>query len=282
MLRAARAALVAAIPAEVLLAVLLISGVHLPPAVVVAMETLVAAVVALEAAAVLRLYREERRRRPTRRAALRAAWQRLVPVAVRRLLALELKNTASLGLWLARRRHGVPRGAAAVPYFGAQAPALLVFLGAMVVECFVVEIVLRSVGAPAALRVVLLVLDGYSILLALSMIAAYVTRPHVVTADEVRIRSGALFDLRIPAGRIAAVRRVRAYNERGTIRVDGDVLTIAIASQVNVELELTGPVTAVRPLGRTAAVRTVRCFADDPAAALAAVAKHQAASAGRG
>ncbi|MFI5912012.1 hypothetical protein [Dactylosporangium sp. NPDC051541] len=273
MLRAARAALFAVIPAEVVLGVLIVAGVGLPPAVVVAMEALVLAVLVLEVAAVRRLYREERRVRATRLAAVRAVWARLVPVAVRRLLALELKNTASLGLWLARRRHGVPRGAVAVGYFGAQAPALLVFLGAMVVEFVVVEIVLRSVGAPGALRAVLLVLDGYSILLALSMIAAFVTRPHVVAAAEVRVRSGALFDLRIPADRIAAARRVRAYNERGTIRVDDDVLTVAVSSQVNIVLELTAPVTAVRPLGRECEVRTVRCFADDPAAAIAAIAE---------
>ncbi|MEV0564032.1 hypothetical protein [Dactylosporangium sp. NPDC050588] len=201
---------------------------------------------------------------------MRAAYERLVPLRLRRIIGFDAKGAVSLALWLTGRRHGVPAGAVPVPYFGAQAPALLVFLGAMVVEFFVVEVVLRSLGAPFAVRAVLLALDGYSIMLALAVIAAYVTRPHVVSATEVRIRSGAFFDLSVPREQVASVRRIRAYNEKGSVRVDGGTLTVAVSSQANLQLELTGPVTAVRPLGATCEVRTVRCFADDPDAALAA------------
>lgn len=270
MLRLARAALFAAVPAELLLVVLLVAGVPLPRPLVLAAETLVLAVLTLEAVTLLRLYRGARRRGLARPPAARAAYEHLVPVQVRRIMGFEAKGMVSLALWLARRRHGVPPGAVAVPYFGAQAPALTVFLGAMVVELVVIEIVLRGVGAPLAVRAVLIVLDGYSILLALAVIAGCVARPHVVSAAEVRVRCGAFFDLRVPRDRIAAVRRIRAYNEKGSIRVDGDVLTVAVSSQANLLLELTVPVTAVRPLGATCEVRTVRCFADDPAAALEA------------
>jgi hypothetical protein len=188
-------------------------------------------------------------------------------------MGFDTKGMVSLALWFTRRRHGVPAAATPVPYFGAQAPALVVFLGAMVVELAVVEIVLRSVGAPTAVRAVLIVLDTYSILLALAFIASCVTRPHVVSAAEVRIRSGAFFDLRIPRADVLTAHRIRAYNEKGTVRVTGDVLTVAVSSQANLQLELTTPVTAVRPLGATCEVRTVRCFADDPTAALAAFAR---------
>jgi hypothetical protein len=270
MLRVARAALFAAVPAELLLVVLLVSGTPLPRLLVTGVEALVLGVLALEAVAVLRLFRAGRRRGLDRRRAARAAYEDLVPVQVRRIMGFDAKGMVSLALWLTRRRHGVPPGAVPVPYFGAQAPALVVFLGAMVVELVVIDIVLRSVGAPAAVRAVLIVLDGYSILLALAIIASCVTRPHVVSATEVRIRSGAFFDLRIPRAQIATVRRVRAYNEKGTVRVTGDVLTVAVSSQANLHLELTAPIVAVRPLGATCEVRTVRCFADDPAAALAA------------
>jgi hypothetical protein len=267
-LRLARAVLFAAVPAEVLILVLLVSGVRLPVAVLVA-GTL--AVLALESAVLLRLYRRHRRAAAGRRAAVRAAYEELVPVQVRRIMGFDAKGMVSLALWLTRRRHGVPPGAVAVPYFGAQAPALLVFLGAMIVELFVIEVVLRSLGTPLPVRAVLLALDGYSVLLALAIIASCVTRPHVVSATEVRVRSGAFFDLRIPRDRIAAVRRIRAYNCQGTIRVVGDELTVAVSSQANVLLELTGPVVATRPLGATCAVSRVRCFADDPAALLTAV-----------
>ena len=278
MLRLARAALFAAVPAELLLVVLLVAGVPLPRPLLVTVEALVLAVLTLEAVTVLRLYRAGRRRGLGRRAAARAAYEHLVPVQVRRIMGFDAKGMVSLVLWLARRRHGVPPGAVPVPYFGAQAPALVVFLGAMVVELVVIEIVLRSVGAPVAVRAVLIVLDGYSILLALAIIAACVTRPHVVSATEVRIRSGAFFDLRIPRERVAAVRRIRGYDEKGTIRVDGGTLTVAVSSQANLLLELTGPVVAVRPLGATCEVRTVRCFADDPSAALEALTRTSVAA----
>ncbi|MET7423420.1 hypothetical protein [Dactylosporangium sp. NPDC005555] len=264
MLRTARAALFAAVPAELLLVVLLVAGVRPPAPLVAAVEILVVAVLLLELVTVLGLYTRERRSGSSRRAAVRAAWETLVPVQVRRIMGFDAKGMMSLLLWLARRRHGVPPGAVPVPYFGAQAPALVVFVGAMVVELVVVEIVLRSLGAPLAVRAVLLALDGYSILLALAIIASCVTRPHVISDAEVRIRSGAFFDLRIPRSQIAAVRRIRAYDEKGTVRVDGDTVTIAVSSQANLRLELTSPVTAVRPLGATCEVGTVRCFADDP------------------
>jgi hypothetical protein len=269
-LRLARAALFAAVPAELLLVVLLVSGTPLPRPLIVAVEALVLAVVVLEAVTVLRLYLDERRHGRTRRGAARAAYERLVPVQVRRIMGFDAKGMVSLAFWLTRRRHGVPPGAVPVPYFGAQAPALVVFLGAMVVELVVIEIVLRSVGAPVAVRAVLIVLDGYSILLALAIIASCVTRPHVVSATEVRIRSGAFFDLRIPRSQIATARRIRGYAEKGSIRIADDVLTVAVSSQANLLLELTAPITATRPLGATCEVRTVRCFADDPEAALQA------------
>lgn len=267
MLRLARAALLAAAPVEALLLVLVASGVPLPPPV---LAVVVLAVLPLEVVTVLRLYRAARRAGLPRRAAVRAAYEHLVPVQVRRIMGFEARGMASLPLWLTRRRHGVPPGAVAVPYFAAQAPALLVFLGAMVVELFVVEVVLRSLGTPVAVRTVLVVLDAYAILAALAVIASCVTRPHVVSATEVRIRSGAFFDLRIPRSRIATVRRIHGHTEQGTIRVTGDVLTVAVSSQANLLLELTTPVPAVRPLGATCEIRTVRCFADNPATALAA------------
>lgn len=270
MLRLARGALFATVPAELLLVVLLVAGVPLPHPLVLAVEALVLAVLVLEAVTALRLYHDGRRHGLARPRAARAAYERLVPVQVRRIMGFDAKGMVSLALWFTRRRHGVPPGAVPVPYFGAQAPALVVFLGAMVVELVVIEIVLRNVGAPLAVRAVLIGLDGYSILLALAIIASCVTRPHVVSTAEVRIRSGAFFDLRIPRDQIATARRIRAYSEKGTVRVTGDVLTVAVSSQANLLFELTAPLMATRPLGATCEIRTVRCFADDPAAALEA------------
>ena len=172
---------------------------------------------------------------------------------------------------VARRRHGVPHGATALSYSRAQTTTMMIFLFAMVVELIVAEILLRAFGAPVGLRTVFLVADAYTVLIVLAAIAACVTRPHVVSADEVRIRYGAFFDLRVPREQIAQVRHVRNFNENGTIKVAGDRLVVAVASQTNLILELTEPITAVRPLGRRAEARVIRFFADDPGAAIHAL-----------
>jgi hypothetical protein len=268
MLRIARAALFVMVPVELLLAVLLASGVSLPRPLIATAKAAVVAVLILEAATLYRLFGAERRGGANRRAALRAIYGQLVPDQVRRIVGFDLKGMVSLALWVARRRHGVPYGATAVSYSRAQTSTMVIFLFAMVVEPVGAEILLRAFGAPVGLRTVILVVDAYTVLIVLAVIAACITRPHVVSADEVRIRYGAFFDLRVPREQIAQVRQVRNFNENGTVKVQNDRLAVAVASQTNLILELTEPITAVRPLGRRAEVRMIRFFADDPRAAI--------------
>lgn len=271
MLRIARAVLFAMVPAELLVVVLLVSGVPLPGPVVLVAEGAVAAALVLEVVVGYRLFRAARRGGDHRRAAVRAAYGQLVPAQVRRIMGFDLKGMVSLALWVARRRHGVPPDATAVSYSRAQTPTLMLFLFGMILELVAVEVLLRAIGASVGLRTVILVIDAYSILIVLAVIAACITRPHVVSATEVRVRYGAFFDLRIPGDQIASVRQVRNYNENGAIKVEDDRLAVAVSSSTNLILELTEPITAVRPLGRHAEVRTIRLFADEPRAAFTAL-----------
>ncbi len=128
---------------------------------------------------------------------------------------------------------------------------------------------LRALGVPAVLRAVVLVLDVYGIFIGLAIAAACATRPHVVTERELRVRSGAFFDLRVPRSLIASVRLARNYNEPGMVTVADGRLGVAVAGQTNVVVELSEPVTAVRPLGATAEVRSIRFFTDTPSEAAA-------------
>ncbi|WP_199485137.1 hypothetical protein [Actinomadura craniellae] len=210
-----------------------------------------------------------------RRAALRATYHHLVPEPVRRIMGFDAKGMVSLALWAARRRHGVPAQATAIPYASAQTATMLLFLFAMIMELVAVEVLLRAFGAPTGLRTAILVIDAYSILIVLAVIAACITRPHVVSTEQVRIRYGAFFDLRIPREQISDIRQARNFNENNMVKVEDDRLTVAVASQTNLTLELTEPITAVRPLGRRAEVRTIRFFADDPKAVFHALRSHQ-------
>ncbi|WP_455356076.1 hypothetical protein [Streptomyces sp. SYSU K217416] len=268
--RMARIVAGAVLPAELVLVTCLLAGVRTPPSVVLGAEVLVLAALALEAVVLWRLYAAERRRGAGRREALGEAVRTVVPVKVRRLLAHELRATASLGLWAVRRRHGVREGALAVPYTG---PQTAIMYGLVFVS--VVETVALAVLIPwPVVHGILLVLDVYGVVFVLAMHAACVARPHVVGADgSLRIRYGALFDLRLPAGAVASARVERRYPTGRLVQLTEDgVLELVVGGQTTVTVELVEPVEFVRPLGGRGMARAVRFHADDPRAAVAALA----------
>lgn len=268
MLRISRAALLAVLPAELLLALLLVSGVSLPGPVLVLAEFAVLSVVVLEVVTASRLFRAEVSGGAGRRTALRRTVGRMVPVPVRRIVGFELRGMSAIALWALRRRDGVPPGAVALPYWREQASTLLALLFVMAVETVGTELLLRALGAPAGLRAVFLVVDVYSVVAVLAILAARATRPHVVSPGELRIRSGVFLDLRVPRRLITSVRRVRNYNESGMASVEDGRLAVAMSSQTNVQAELSEPVTVVRPLGGRAQITTIRFFSDIPGTAL--------------
>jgi hypothetical protein len=191
--------------------------------------------------------------------------------ATLRLAGFEVKGMHSLALWALRRRTGVPAGAAEVSYAREQTFVMSLWTFAMAVEAVMLEILLRGIGAPDWLRVPILIVDVYGVLIAIAVQAACFTRPHVVTADELRVRYGAFFDLRIPCERITSVRLARNRDEEGMVRVRDGTAAIAVTSQTNLIVELDEPIAVVRPLGRRVQARTIRFFADSPEIALAAL-----------
>jgi hypothetical protein len=60
-------------------------------------------------------------------------------------------------------------------------------------------------------------------------------------------------------------------NESGMVTVANGRLGVAVSSQTNVIVELTEPITVIRPLGRRAEATTIRFFADTPGTALNAL-----------
>lgn len=182
------------------------------------------------------------------------------------MIASELRAWHSLWLWITRRRHGVPVGATAVPYSREQSTTLMMWLFAMVVETVGVDLLLLSVGVPGWLGYLILALDVYGVMFAVTFLAACVTRPHVVTDEELCVRLGPYVDLRIPIDTISAVRQVRSFDDK--LAFGGEKVSVAVSSQTNVVVELAEPVDFVRPLGKPGRATSVRFFADDPAAAV--------------
>ncbi|WP_329307070.1 hypothetical protein OG322_27175 [Streptomyces sp. NBC_01260] len=267
--RGARLVVAGVVPAELALGICLLAGVRIPAAVLIGAEAAVLAALVLEAVVLGRLWRAGRRAGAGRREAMGAALRTVVPEGVHRLVGHEMRALHSLGLWLLRRRHAVPEGALAAPYTGPQTAMMYGLLFVSVVETVMLALLIPW---PVVHRI-LLVVDVYGVLLVLALHASCVVRPHVVGADgSLRIRYGALFDLRVPAAAIASVRVERRYPEGKSLRLHPDgVLDLAVGGQTTVTVELTAPAGFVRPLGGRGQAHTVRFHADDPRSVVAAL-----------
>ncbi|MBW1604206.1 hypothetical protein JJV70_19295 [Streptomyces sp. JJ66] len=191
--------------------------------------------------------------------------------AMGRLMRHEGALAVSLLRWVARRpAHGVGPGDTAVGYASAQAVTMWVAVFASVVE----TVVLALLVPWPLVHLLALVVGLWSVFFALGHHAACTVRPHVVGADgSLRVRYGALLDVRVPAECIAAVRLERRFPEGGLLRLGEDgTVDIAVAGQTTVTVELSGPVMFRRPLGRAArASRALRFHADDARAVATAL-----------
>jgi hypothetical protein len=183
-------------------------------------------------------------------------------------LRFEGRNFASVWLYLRRRRDGLGGDAVAVPYAGADKSMLFVFLGLFVAETALLW--LADFGLVVDL--VLLVLGIYSALLVFGLHASSVTRPHVVSPTEVRIRAGARLDVRIPRDNVVSLRHLREAHPPGETKTfqGNALLCFTGAYETNLVVELASPITVTTMFGNHRTVEVVKCHADDPAAAVRA------------
>ncbi|MGW7274638.1 hypothetical protein ACWGH5_29470 [Streptomyces sp. NPDC054864] len=242
------------VPLELALVVCLSAGASLPAPLLIGVETVVVALVVVECAGLLIVYRRGGR----------AAVTEVVPEPVRRVVAHEVRALSSLVLWVARRRHGVREGDLAFGHARDQAAMLYGFVFVCVVETVGLAVLLRNFPT---LHTITLIIDVYGVVLMLGIHAASVTRPHVLSADALRVRHGAHRDLRIPLALIASASGERLFTHEAA---DG-VLDIPVASQTSLTLELTEPVMAAGFLGGRRPVTTVRLHSDEPGKLLAAL-----------
>ncbi|MFD9004777.1 hypothetical protein ACFV0T_28095 [Streptomyces sp. NPDC059582] len=253
-----------AVPAQVVPAVCLVSGVPVPGTVVLGGELLLLLLLSGEAYVWLRL----RRLGLSRRQAL----VQLVPARVARYVAHEARIMASLVRWAARRPHAVGGADAVFPHARDQAAMMYGLTFVCVAETVALSYLLA--GWPVV-HAVFLVVDVYTVLFVLGMHAAAVTRPHVLAEGVLRIRQAAHVDIRVPVAQIALVRRETLFTHE---KRDGE-LNLAVGAQTSLTLELAAPVNAPRFLGGPRLVRVIRLHADDPKSLYDAVARARTAPA---
>lgn len=215
-------------------------------------------------------YRGHRRATLPPRAAAVAAVRDLVPLAARRLMLHEVKLFTSFVRWIcARPPHGVGKGDLAVRYAAGQTFVICTFLLVSVVETAALALIIPWPGV----RALVLVIDIWGVYFVIALQASCAGRPHVVLADgSLRLRYGALLEIAVPAERIARVRLERRFDRGGPAKLHPDAsLDMGMGGQTMVTVELTEPTRFVRPLGKEAEARVLRFYADNPAAAVAAL-----------
>lgn len=202
-------------------------------------------------------------------AAPAAALRAVVPTPVRRLAWHELALYACLARWVVRRPQGVRAGDAAAAYGAAQSAAMYGMLFVSVVE----TVALAYLIPWPLVHLTFLVLGVWGVFFVLGLHASCVVRPHVVGADgSLRVRYGALVDIRIPADHVVSARVDRRFPP-GTLLGFGeqDTVDLIVGGMTGVTVRLSEPVAFRRPLGRRAWVRTLRFHADDPRQLVAAL-----------
>ncbi|MET9213255.1 MULTISPECIES: hypothetical protein [unclassified Nocardia] len=184
----------------------------------------------------------------------------------RRFVQLEIDIWVSLARAVARRPDLA--GGTPIRYAGAMSAVLWAFIVVSAVEVPAVHLIIPW----APVRIVALALGVWGLFWMLGMLAAHHMYPHVLDADRLRVRYLRRTGFDIPLHLVGAVRRdLRAHDDSKSVQLVGsDLLVLPVGSSTNVRVELTAPQRFSTPQGEVT-VRAIGFWADDPAAAVAAI-----------
>jgi hypothetical protein len=174
---------------------------------------------------------------------------------------------SSLFRWIFRRPVAEP-GARTFGYASTASQLIIVFIAVSAIEIPIAHMLL-----PWAIpRLIVDIAGVYGLLWMLGLLAMVRVRPHVLTAEGVRIRHTSQVDVRLRWSDIAQVgSRNRPVDSRG-LHIEQAIASVPAMKQTNVDVVLHQPMTVPGVEGEQ--VTEVRFYADDPDALVRLARQH--------
>lgn len=171
------------------------------------------------------------------------------------------------------RRPKVPAGATAIPYHGPILTVLIVFIVLSAVEIPIIDLIAHPWPW---VRYPLMIAGIWGVTWMLGLLFGFLTRPHAVGPEGIRVRSGAEIDIDLPWDVVDRVIRSKEVVEKAPKVQDdehGRTLALRMQNETNLLVVLERPVVVSLPTGKET-IDAVRLWADDADAFMSAVRTH--------
>ena len=189
-----------------------------------------------------------------------------------RLVVLEVRLYVALVRWILRRKD-VPADAQPWYYAALVAPVLWLWIFGSATELVVFHLIIPW----EAVRLVVDILSAWGLIWMMGTLAAYRIRPHLLLADELRVRNSVYHDVCVPTAAIvsAVVREADLPSSMRSLQVasnddGGCEVSVGVSGRTNVVLNLR-PATPLQTAKGTIAADAVRLWVDDPRSFVAQV-----------
>ena len=174
------------------------------------------------------------------------------------------------------RRPKVPAGATPITYHRSILTIMIVFIVLSAVEIPIIDLIVHPWPW---VRIPLLGAGIWGLTWMTGYLFGFLTRPHAVGPDGIRVREGAEVEIVLPWSEVYSVaRRAETAESRAPKFTPGRtpgtwVAHLRLNHETNLVIELERPVEVRMPQGRVL-LDEVRCYADDPRAFLEAARPH--------
>lgn len=200
----------------------------------------------------------------------------------KRALVMELRIYESIWRFVTRRPR-IGEGATGFRYHRPVLTAIIIFIVLSAVEIPILDLIVHRWPA---VRIGVLIIGIWGLTWMIGMLFAFLTRPHTVGPEGIRVREGLELDIAVAWEEFASIARVDhridpsdPKRPKGRILdVDGErICSIRVANETNLEIVFERPTTirlpGLPPKGGEHTVTRLRFWADDPRGVLAEVRK---------